>query len=253
MPVRVSLRAGNRKSNQVDRVEIKANLPERIGTNEIISLGGLDLGYDIKADTYYVFKDVELGPKETRTYTVELKDIWLISDEEIDLLEKRASDLAGLLAGSEQFEEAEGLQKEAAEALVRIKEKQESSKIRPGSRVSQHITAFDANSLALERVKEAVGSLENLVLGSGQDPGELVGSVKDLPAPIRDIEMAADQYRTAIYRIKITNPSEKEDKKVPLLRELPSEITLNDIMDAGGLELKADPKTGTTYVYTNEL
>ncbi len=251
--VKLKIRAGNRMSNQVDTVEIRANLPERVGTNEIISLGGLELGYDIKTDTYYVFKDVELGPKETRTFEVEIKDIWLIPEEEIALLEERAGDLAGLLQGRPEFEQAEGLQSLAEETLVRIKTSQDNNRIKPGTPVSQHITVFEANMLALERVKEAVGSLENLVLGSGQDPGELVGSVKDIPAPNRDVEMAPEDYRIALYRIKITNPSEKEDKKVPLIRELPAEITLDDVVDAGGLAMKADPKTGTTYVYTNDL
>ena len=249
----LKIRAGNRKSNQVDRVEIKANLPDGVGTNEILSLGGLELGYDIKADTYYVFKDVELGPKETRNYTVELKDIWLISEKEIELLEGRAKNLASLLSGRPEFEEAEALQKEAEESLVRIKADQDANKIKPGMKVSRHITTYDSNIIALWRVKEAVGSLENLVLGSGQDPGELVGSVKDAPEPDRDVEMAPEEYRTAIYKIKITNPSDKQDKTIPLLRELPSEITLEDVLDTGGLELKSDPKTGTTYVYTNDL
>lgn len=251
--VKLRIRAGNPSSNKVDRVEIRANLPERVGTNEIISLGGLDLGYDIKADSYYVFKEVELGPKETRDYTVELKDIWVIPEDELELLGSRAKDLADLLKGRVEFEEAEGLQKEAADALVRIKEVQDANRIGPGSQVSQHITAYESNMLALERVQEAVGSLENLVLGSGQDPGKLIGSVKDIPPPDRDVELAADQYKTALYRIKVTNPSEKESKKVPLVRELPAEITLDDVIDAGGLDLKSDPRTGVTYVFTNGL
>jgi len=251
--VKLKIRAGNKMSNQVDTVQIKANLPERVGTNEIISLGGLELGYDIKTDTYYVFKDVELGPKETRTYEVEIKDIWVIPEEEIALLEERAKALAQQLQGKPEFEEAEGLQKVAEDTLVRIKESQAQNVIKPGTAVSQHITAYEANMLALERVKEAVGSLENLVLGSGQDPGELVGSVKDIPEPNRDVDMDPEDYRVALYRIKITNPSEKEDKKIPLVRELPSEITLDDVIDPGGLELKSDPKTGITYVFTNDL
>lgn len=251
--VKLRIRAGNPSSNQVDRVEIRANLPERIGTNEIISLGGLDLGYDIKASTYYVFKEVELGARETRDFTVELKDVWVIPEGELELLGDRARELAELLKGRAEFEEAEGLQKEAAEALVRIKEVQDSNRIGAGLPVSQHITAFESNILALERVQEAVGSLENMVLGSGQDPGELVGTVKDIPPPDRDVQLDADQYKTALYRIKVTNPSEKEGKKIPLVRELPAEITLEDVLDAGGLDLKSDPGTGITYVYTNGL
>jgi len=88
--VKLKIRAGSRKSNQVDRVQIKSNLPDRVGTNEIISLGGLELGYDIKTDAYYVFKDLELAPQQTRSFVVEFKDIWLISEEELALLETRA-------------------------------------------------------------------------------------------------------------------------------------------------------------------
>ena len=251
--VKLKIRVGNKMSNQVDTVEIKANLPERIGTNEIVNLGGLELGYDIKTDTYYVFKDVELGPKETRTYEVELKDIWVIPEEETGLLQKRAADLAGLLQGKPEFEEAEGMRQLVEQALVGIRDSQEKSLIRPGVQVGQHITAYEANMLAMDRVKEAVGSLENLVLATGQDPGQLVGSVKDIPEPDREVDIKPEDYRVALYRIKVTNPSETEEKKVPLMRELPSEITLDDVIDPGGLELKSDPKTGVTYVFTNDV
>jgi len=167
---------------------------------------------------------------------------------------KRARDLAELLNGRAEFAEAETLQKAASDTIVRIREEQEKNKITTGSKVSQHINTYDANMFSLERVREAVGSLENLVLGAGQDPGELIGSVKDIPEPNRDIDLDPGEYRIALFKVKVTNPSEDTARTMPeMIRELPSEITLEDVLDTGGLELTSDPKTGTTYVSTNGL
>ena len=50
--------------NPIDKsqvVSIKSNLPQGVGTNDVLSLDGLELGYDVGNDLYYVHKDVPPG------------------------------------------------------------------------------------------------------------------------------------------------------------------------------------------------
>ena len=57
------IRAGN-PIEKPQKIKIKSELPARITTNDIISTDGLDVGYDMGTDRYYVHKEVELGSKQ---------------------------------------------------------------------------------------------------------------------------------------------------------------------------------------------
>lgn len=249
------IRAGN-PIEKAQTVQIKSNLPLGIRTNDIISLDGLELGYDIKNDIYYVYKEMKLGPKEITVFKVEVNDIWVIPAEEIDMLRKRAVDLVDKLRGREHHETADALRQEIEKNLGQIQANQTENAIRRGVKAMRHIRAYETNLKALKKVKTDIGYIENLVLGSGQDPGgRLVGEVKDAPKPQRDVELAPEEYRTAIYKITIYNPSPNETRKIPsgsmpsLKRYLPPEIKFNDILDAGGLEIGVDRKKGACYLY----
>jgi hypothetical protein len=57
------------------------------------------------------------------------------------------------------------------------------------------------------------------------------------------------QYRTAAIRINVHNTSPKETRPVPVEMDLPSEVKVQDVMDAGELEIGTRTGTGNTYVY----
>lgn len=251
--VTLRITAANKDESRPRDVQVNVSLPQRIGTNDIINLGGLELGYDVNMGTYFVFKEQKLEPKEIKVFSVELQDVWTIGPENIEGLTKRASDLVGMLGGTEDVQQAEGLRKEIEKSLDLIKSHQGSKTVGPGTSVAEHIRAYEVNLITLRRVKEAVGALENMVLGAGKDPGPLVGEVKEAPAPSRRVDLESDQYKTILYKIVATNTSPDETRSVPISKELPAEIKVDDILDAAGLTVETARDTGIVRVYTNGL
>ncbi len=230
--------------------EIKVNLPAGIGTNEIISLDGLDLGYDIKNDLYYVYKKIDLEPQQIlQPFNVEFKDIWVVPEETLNGLQKHIDGMIEKLKGKEQEKTAQELKSEITKLLANIKILQEQNSIKSGVKTIQHIRAYESNLAEMETARKFIGRMENLVLATGQDPGRLEGDPKGAPTPKRDIEMKPQDYKTVIVRITMKNVSAVE-RKDPLSRDLPSEIKANDVLDSAGLDVRTDMKPGICCIYS---
>jgi len=250
--VELRIKAGN-PIDKSQKVQISTNLPARVTAADVISLDGLDLGYDVKTGVYYVHKTLELGPKEIRTFTVEINDIWTIPPDQLAMIRKRTEDLVAKLKGEDRTK-TEAWRQEINKSLDLIESSQAANALKPGEKVSAHMKAYEANRGTLKRIMEGVGRIENLVIESGQDPGgELIGEVKGLPIPKHDAEPTS-VYRTIIDRITVNNSkSQTEPWKGPVRRDLPAEIKLDDILDAGGLDAGIDPKRQACYVFKDQV
>ncbi len=230
--------------------EIKVNLPAGIGTNEILNLDGLELGYDIKEDLYDVYKKVDLEPQQIlQPYNVEFRDIWVIPDEALNSLQKHVDGMVEKLKGKEQEKTAQELKVEIAKLLAGVRTMQEQNSIKSGVKTIQHIRAHESNLAEMETVRKFIGRMENLVLASGQDPGRLEGDPKGAPVPRRDIAMKPEDYKTVVMRITMKNVSATE-RRDPLTRDLPAEIKANDVLDSAGLDVRTDMKPGICCIYS---
>lgn len=242
--------AGN-KLNLATNKEIKVDLPIYVRTNDILSLGGLDLGYDINKGTYFVQKTVDLGPKEIKPFEVQINDIWTIPKTEtealrtqvralMDKLDARAKANAKLEASLSTSEE---LRQFVERDLKAIEESQAANAIKPGVTVEQHIMAYESDAVVLKGVRLNIRKIENYVLAAGEDPGMLVDDGRYLmPPPRKDVTIPS--YSVALYRVTVTNTSPLEKRKLQLTHDLPMEIKSDDILDAAGLQVETDPKTG---------
>jgi hypothetical protein len=248
------IRAGN-PIEKPQTVQVKAALPARVSTNNVISLGGLSLGYDVKSDVYYVHGEVDLGPKEIREFDIEMQDIWVIDLEQLEALRRRAREMGAKLSKTRYGEDASLYQQKIEKRLDAIAELQAKSAIGPGVKPYEHIRAYEANLEDLESVKRDVGRIENLVLATGQDlgPEPLLGEVALAPRLRREIDIPEDEYRTAVIRVTVKNTSPSQAREVSVRRNLPPEIGMNDVLDSGGLLVGVDAQTGAAYVYTNSV
>lgn len=253
--VLLKIRAGN-PIESTQRVKIHSVLPAGLTSNDIINADGLDVGYDVKTGSYYLHKEIDLQPKEIRIFNVELKDVWLIPPETIALIKRRASEMEALLASKPGGDAAaaRALREEIEKNTALIESSQVASALKPGEKIESHIKAYEANLGTLRRVKEAVGKLENMVLAAGIDPGgELIGEVRGWSAPRRDTEIPPESSRPLIVRITVRNVSPTEARRLTIRRDLPAELRLDDILDAGELEARRDPTTGLCYVYKENV
>ena len=230
-------------------LQIKSNLPAGITTNDILSLGGLELGYDVKNGQYYVHKDIDLGPKEIAIFNVELDDVWMTPPEQLAQLEEKAGMLLGKLEGKQYYEGASALVAEVQKNLAAVREAQTANAIQPGVTAIRHIRAHEKNLEILDKVRKDVGRLENLVLATDQDPGELIGEDRRAPKPDRTMEMAPEEYRAARIRITVRNSSSAFSRTFDLKRDLPKEVQAHDVLDSGELQVGTDAERGVCYVY----
>lgn len=251
------LRAVNPKDT-TETVSIHSNLPRRVGPDDVMDSAGLEIGYDVRNSIYFVHGEVEVGPRDFVPYEIQIKDIWVIPGEELDLLRKQADSLAGQLKDTKHADLSEGAKKQIKTGLELIEVRQVENAIKPGN-VVKHINAYEVNLQALSVVRKDLGQLENLVLSMGLNPGGLIGDDKTAAPPDRDVKPAPEDYGTAIFKITVFNPSPTEVRRIPndftprLRRSLPSEIKVNDVLDTDGLELEIDSKSGICYVYKESL
>ena len=241
-----------RAGNPIDKpqvVEIRSKLPAGIGTNDILRLDGLELGYDVKSEVYYVHRELELGPKDTRVFDVEIRDIWTIPDDELAVLRSRAGALTAMLAGLSSLESASELNQEIERNLELIAAYQAENAMTAGAKPAQHIRAHEANLEVLARVKKDVGRIEDFVLAAGLNPGTLI----EPPPPTEDFgesfELSPDKYRIAVYRVRVRNTSPTEARSIDVRSDMPLEIKAYDILDPAGLDVATDAKDGSCYVY----
>ncbi len=235
-------------------VSIKSDLPVGVGTNDIISLGGLELGYDVKNDTYYVHKELILGPKQIVQYNIEIEDIWTIPAEELIELQTHADRLLRFLEQEDTYETAEIIHQNVSKLLRAIRTSQEDHSLtRPGVRPTDHIRAHDSNVETLKRVRIDLGRLENLVLATGQDTGGMLGHDSRAAKPERYKISPEDMKNTAVIRYSVQNTSPRHTRKIPLKRYLPPEIREHDVFSTGGLKMSTDQDRGLTYVHKQDV
>jgi hypothetical protein len=241
------VRAGN-PADRPQTVQIRSALPAGISSNDIVNLGGLDLVYDVHAGVYSVRKDVQLGPKEVAEFAVEIRDVWQIPATNIEALASQADRLAGKLRGSAFATNGVELAKMVTNALAAIRVRQDANEVKPGVPVIAHIRAYEANMDALKFAKRDLGRLETLVIASGSDPEALMGEAERVARPaFRPADSSTGRLVT--IQIRVQNTSTSEVRRIPLRRDLPPEVGVPDVVDAGGLEVGYDSAKGCCYVW----
>lgn len=234
-------------------VSIRSNLPQGVSSNDVLNLDGLELGYDVRNDIYYVHRDVQLGPKQTVPFNVEIRDIWQIDEAELSDLLMQAQNLTAMLVATEFHGTAKAFKQQVESAVAGARQSQKENAIRANVPPIQHIAAYDSNRKLLARAKRDVGHIENLVLESGQDPGRLLGEDRQALRLRRDIELPIGDYGQAIVQIVVKNTSPSESRTTDVHRALPPEVGPDDVIDAGGMAVTVDPESRICYVTMEDV
>ena len=67
---------------------IKFDLPGELSADDILDTNGLQLDYNVDDADYFVYGDVTLNPKETKTFRIHVKDKWMVTPDQVDALQK---------------------------------------------------------------------------------------------------------------------------------------------------------------------
>lgn len=153
-------------------VKFKSYLPEEVKPEYIMNADGLKVDYDVNAKTYFVSGDISLAGKETITKKIELTDIWLYQLNDLNSIKNQAASL--IIPLNKTQYEAQGviLKNDIDNIIDSIITYQDKSYSSPET----HILAFRENTLKLNKAKEELEKLKNIVVESGVTKG-VVGKV----------------------------------------------------------------------------
>jgi len=151
----------NPSPTKVQTATIKAYLPNEAKPEDIIDKGDLEVDYDIGEGLYYVYKVVELAPGEKAVREIRLKDVWIISQSDLESLSLRAKELVELLKKSAYFQTAITLSDDITQKQTDI--------VRSQTRVANalpqvRIGTYRQNIKKLEVIKGNIAQLEKLLL-----------------------------------------------------------------------------------------
>ncbi len=68
---------------------IKFDLPGELTADDILDTNGLQLDYSVDDADYFVYGDVTLKAKESKTFRVHIKDKWMVTADQVADLKKQ--------------------------------------------------------------------------------------------------------------------------------------------------------------------
>ncbi len=140
---------------------LKAYLPKEATAEDVIDLGDLRIDYDIEKGLYFVYQKYELGPGESISREIEIRDVWVISKAEIDSLLSQARELAEKLRGTAYFDMAVALKEDIESKAKDILERQERAM---NALPQTHIGAYRKNVKILDLTNIELAKLEKMVI-----------------------------------------------------------------------------------------
>lgn len=168
--IELKIRVVNPSDKARQITPVKYSLPAEISPRYIMDRSGLDMAYDFDKQCFYLYKDdLELGPEESKEYIVKVRDIWNISNTELDALRSHTENIMLLLQGTEFTAQA---QASADRINTNIDEiiKTQSAKVP----AVEHIAYYRDNMKLLREAKKAIAELERLASQRGVTTGVTV-------------------------------------------------------------------------------
>ena len=135
-------------------VELNVPLPKEVQPEHIISLGDLELDFDAQKNVYYAHKKFTLPPKGSIIREIEIMDIWVIDEQEIDVIRQEADKLWEVCKNSEYVSQVSFLKHNIDSKLNQITQSQKELALTP----QEHISDYRKN---LERLKEIKADMDN--------------------------------------------------------------------------------------------
>ncbi len=176
-PIEMSVVAVNPSDTKTQTVQIRTYLPKEITPDVIIDSSGLNIEFDSAQSMYYVYKEeVRLKPGETKTFNIELKDVWFVPQGRLDSLKVQAESVIMRLEGSQFYESAQLLGETIYKVLGTVAVTQDDDSV---SRRS-HIGIYRNNLKIVDQIKEDIDRLEKQLVVASSLPKPDVLEESDL-------------------------------------------------------------------------
>lgn len=153
----------NPSSVATQTVPLKYFLPKETQKEDILKIDpNLKVDYDVEAGALYVHGEFILAPEASKTLSVEVEDVWKISDEELNALRNQTNDLFEPLKGTSYFAQGSTLKSDIMLNLDTAERLQKEA-FTPDARIKAH-----RESMAeLDSAKKKIDDLKTLVTSAG--------------------------------------------------------------------------------------
>ena len=220
----INLLAVNGTDEAKDK-DLRQAMPKELKSEDILDTAGLDLDYDVNEGAYYVHGKISLGPKETKTIKIRVRDIWRFDDQQIEAIKGQIDLSLQRLKGTEYFEPG---QTKKQSLLARI-----------DYIVKQQEEFADNTQKRIDRFRVYADEIENIRKDSVS-----VKYWRSKPPPITE----ANTFKLVIELENTTANTKKVSKEV----YLPPEVKPEHVLNAEGFELGYDPLRGQSFLKKEE-
>jgi len=217
-------------TDQVKKVPVKYYLPEELEPEDLIDLGVLKLDYNVDKGAYFVSGEFEFQPKESRTFKVSVKDVWKITENEINILKAQLEDNLMLMKDNPDYDK-----------IVLVKDSLDgqldfilSQQVSYSDNIERRIEEYRAYKEILEEIRKKAFTIEQLQYQAK--------SYEEMQA-----------MSTVKFLIEVRNPSDKEEKNVSHKHYLPKEVRAKHVIEKKGFEVRYDNKKAKAYLSKEEV
>ncbi|MDZ4241550.1 MAG: hypothetical protein U1D99_01865, partial [Candidatus Omnitrophota bacterium] len=214
---------------QGKEIDVKYHLPRELEPQDVVDTGPLKVDYDVDRSLYFVYGTVPFGPKESKTFRVKVRDVWVITREEVDILKNQLDQSFDQIKNLEESRNAAIVRDQINDHLDRILVQQQTY----SDNIERRIEQYRAYKEEMDQIRNNVYSIDYLVRQS------------------RELE-ELDLNKTVKLVLEVQNPSKKEEKTVEQKHYLPKEIREEDVIDGKGFDVRFDDKKGMAYLTKKE-
>jgi len=217
-------------TDQAKAMEIKQYMPAELTAEDIMESGDLKVEYDPDKKIFFVSGKFDFQPKESRTFKVQVKDVWNIQQEEVDLLKRQLDNNIETLRDHESYGAAQEARDEMYQQLDFIMAQQQNY----SQNIERRIEEYRAYRNTLENVRNNIYSMDYLKFES------------------KARQEVRNKAKTVKLLIEVKNPSDTESQTVTEKHYLPEEIRAADVVDGKGFEVRFDENKGRAYLTKEE-
>ncbi len=218
--------AVNPSETQEKETSVKYYLPRELDPKDIVNAGPLSLDYDIDQSRYFLKGTVTLKPKESKKIKVEVRDVWRIPQEEIDIIRGQIEENIRQLEGTEYFESAQMIGEKMMNKLDYVLSQQQGY----SEDINRRIEEYRAYLADIDQIRKNAFSFEYFT-----------------SERIREVTQ-----ESVNFIIEVKNPSQKETRMITQKHYLPKEIRSEHILDSQGFDVRWDEDRQQSYLLKEE-
>jgi hypothetical protein len=149
-------------ADEARQMTVRSVLPTIIKSSDVIDRKGFTLLFDERSGAYVLEKVEQFDARETRKYTVEIRDVWYIPEQDMNFLREKTEDVLAHFEDTEFENYADQIGEYIYETLTQIELLQ--AEVSSSEVLKERVQAFVLNQQRLESAKKKFKELQDLLL-----------------------------------------------------------------------------------------